>query len=103
MLRCCCLGRPVVLLDAYGDVRPLGLGGASYEAVGQQRRTLDVRDERHAEVYRGASYEVTRADLLRLLRPLLIFFGLQFQEEENYSGREREAERLWKGSVERGG
>lgn len=73
MLRRGCLGRPVVLLDAHGDVRPLGLCGASYEAVGQQGRALDVGDERHPEVDGGASDEVAGADLLRLLRPLLVF------------------------------
>lgn len=90
MLRRRCLGRPVVLLDAHGDVRPLGLGGASYEAVGQQRGALNVGDERHAEVYGGASDEVTGADLLRLLRPLFRF-GLQELHQELQTGvRERE-------------
>lgn len=69
------LGHAVVLLDAHGDVRLVGLSGAlgvaSYETVGQQGGALDVGDQRHAEVDRGTSDEVPGADLLCLLCPLL--------------------------------
>lgn len=69
-----CLSRSVVLLDAHGHVRLVGIGGAlrgaSYETVGQQGCALDVGDERYAEVDRGTSDEVPGADLLRLLGTL---------------------------------